>query len=311
MKFTKTAVAVAIAGIAVAPVAMADVTLSGQVAIKLDMSDADDVDPVPASPAIATIDPATGELTIVSEAVAATPEVRPGDPTLNGDDSTLNISASHTMNSGLTAYGNYRLDSALTGSTPAGDNVWVGIKGGFGDIRVGEVPDASEYGQVAGDILTDIGGENAGISYTGTFGPVALGLNWSPQNNSDKTAAGIKFSLGGFAIGIGGADIDGDTATSAGASFSFAGASVAVAFKDFDNDQETLGVKVGYGIAGVSLALTYEVFTGDVNEDDAKFRIDAGYGLGGGMDASFRLNSTEPDQGEGVTDYRVMLTKSF
>lgn len=285
MKFKKTAMAVAIAGIAVAPMAQADVTLSGYIGVILGGSDSD----------VMNDDGTTA-----------------GDPLLSSDDSSLNVSASHTMNNGLTGYGNYRLDSGLTGSSPAGDNIWVGMKGGFGDIRIGEVPDALEYGQVAGDILADIGGENQGISYTGAFGPVTLGLNWSPQRNSDHTGVGVKFSLGGFAIGVGAGDTDGISKVSAGASFSYAGASIGVAMKDFDNDRSTIGAKVGYSISGVSLGLTFEAESGDVNDGDAKVRFDAGYGLGGGMDVSFRANIfSSDDAAKEVTDYRVLLSKSF
>lgn len=286
MKFRKTAMAVALASMAAAPLAQADVTLSGYIGVIIGGSDFED--------------PVTGD-------------DGPGDLTMSSDDSTINVAASHTMNSGLTAYGNYRLDSGLTGSTPAGDNVWVGIKGGFGDIRLGEVPDASEYGQVAGDALLDVGGENAGISYTGAFGPVTLGLNWSPQNNSDRTGAGIKFALGGFNIGIGAADLDGLTQTSAGASFSFAGASVAVALKDKDNGVESIGAKIGYGISGVSLGLTIEQGTGDANEDTTLVRFDAGYDLGGGMNISTRIQSTtdDADDANDLSTYRLMLAKSF
>ena len=284
MKFKKTALALAIAGIAVAPMAQADVTLSGYIGVILGGSDAEEL-----------------------------PDgTSPGDPTMSSDDSSLNVSASHTMNNGLTAYGNYRLDSGLTGSTPAGDNIWVGIKGGFGDIRMGEVPDAMEYGQVAGDILADVGGENAGISYTGSFGPVSLGVNWSPQNNSDAMGAGIKFSLGGFAIGVGGGTRGDVDRMSAGASFSAAGASIGVAYKSLDDDRQTAGIKVGYGISGVSLAVTVEAEVGDTNDGDSKIRFDAGYGLGGGMNISFRANSfTSDDASKEVTDYRVLLAKSF
>lgn len=289
MKFKKTALAVALAGMAATPFAQADVTLSGYIGVILGGSDAE------------TTDPVTGE---VDDSV--------GDITMSSDDSTINASATHTMNNGLTAYGNYRLDSGLTGSTPAGDNVWVGIKGGFGDIRLGEVPDAVEYGQVAGDILTDIGGENAGISYTGAFGPVTLGVNWSPQNNSDRTSAGIKFSLGGFNIGLGASDLDGQSLASAGASFSYAGASIALALKDFDGS-ESVGFKVGYGISGVSIGVTYEAIQDGADDGDNKIRLDLGYDLGGGMNISSRFNVfTDDSNGDNdVTDYRVLLAKSF
>jgi len=279
MKFTKTALAVAIVGVAAAPMAQADVTLSGSIGIGIQ-------------------DVNTG------------PELA-----MYADDSALNLGASHTMDSGLTAYGNYRLDSALTGSAPAADNVWVGIKGGFGDLRLGEVPDAAEYGQVAGDILKDAGGENTGISYTGAFGPVTLGLNFSPEENNDKVALGVKFALGGFAIGIGASDSDNaaNTDMSAGASFSFAGASIGVALKDLDDGTDgSIGVKVGYGIAGFNLGLTYEADTEGAGEDDTAIRLDASYGLGGGMTAKFRYQVKSFDAGGDDEDLvRLFLEKSF
>ena len=59
----------------------------------------------------------------------------------------------------------------LVGDAATGDNIHVGIRGDFGDVRIGEVPDATGFGQVAGDvggaqISSDIDGEDFGISYT-------------------------------------------------------------------------------------------------------------------------------------------------
>ncbi len=280
MNMKKSALALAIAGIAAAPMAQADVTMSGYIGIILGSSDADGA-----------------QLSMAS------------------DDSTLNVSASHEMNSGLTGYGNYRTDFGLSnGGGGDADNIHIGIKGGFGDLRIGEVPDASEYGQVAGDILADIGGEERGISYTGSFGAATVGVNFSPEGDNDKIGAGIKFSVGGFALGVGGASAGDDTRMSAGASFGFGGASIGLAYKDFDNERQTIGGKVGYSVGGVSLGLTYEAEAGDVNDGDSKLRFDAGYGLGGGVGISTRINVFTGGDNSGnadKTDYRVMITKSF
>ena len=292
MKFKKTALAVALAGMAATPFVQADVTLSGYIGIILGGSD---------------------EEIILDD---GTVDDSPGDLVFSSDDSTINASAIHTMKFGLTAYGNYRLDSGLTGSTPAGDNVWVGLRGGFGDVRVGEVPDALEFGQVANDIF-DIGGEDRGISYTGGFGlggfgNVTVGVNWSPQNDSDKTAGGVKFAVGGFSVGVGVADVDGADFATVGASFAIAGVSVAAAYKDVDVF-ETFGFQLGYGIAGINASLTYEVFEDGDDDGDANVRLDLGYDLGGGLDISTRINAfTDDDNGDNdVTSYRVLLAKSF
>jgi predicted porin len=295
MKMTKTAAALALAGIAAAPMAQAEVTLTGYVGIILGGSDADDV---PGTPAVLD---ATG-----AEITPAVPASSPGDLKFASDDSMLNVAATHEMNNGLTAYGNWRADFGLSNAGPgAGDNIHVGIKGDFGDIRIGEVPDALEYGQVAGDILADIGGEERGISYTGSFGSATVGVNWSPANDSDKIAAGVKFNAGGFGIGLGFADADDTTRLSAGASFSFAGASVGVAFKDFDGE-ETISAKAGWGAGDLSLALTYEA---QQQGDDSKIRFDAGYDLGGDMSISTRVNVLDSDTD--LTDYRILFAKSF
>ncbi len=295
MKFTKTALAVAFAGMAAAPMAQADVTLSGYLGFHIEGSDED------------------GDASNLG---------------FNGDDSTLNVNASHALNSGLTGYGNWRVDAGNVGSAAVADNVHVGMKGGFGDFRMGEVPDALEYGQKANDAKFDIGGENVGLSYTGSFGPATVGLNWSPegqtvslrgaQDGSDKIAAGIKFNVGGFGLGVGGASIGDDSAFSAGASFGFSGANIAVAMKSRDFDatdltRETISATLGYGIGNVSLKLTYEAETGDIDEDDNLIRLDAGYGLGGGMNVSTRITAvTDDDNSAGdFTRFRVLLSKDF
>jgi len=194
MKYTKSAAALALAGVAASPLALADghedsgvtVTLSGQVAIGILGSDADDTpgnsvnigDPIADETSATGFRPATSE--DVEEAAS------PGDLVVFGDDSTINVKAEGVLDNGLTGYGNYRTDLGLVGDTATGDNIHVGIKGGFGDLRIGEVPDATGYGQVAGDILgnvdsSDIDGENFGVSYTGNFGGVTFGANWSPE----------------------------------------------------------------------------------------------------------------------------------
>lgn len=295
MKLTKIAAAMVVASAAIAPAAQADVTLTGYIGIILGGSDADPVRDD------------TGAIT--SE---------PGELAFSSDDSMLNVAASHELNNGLTGYGNWRVDLGLANDgTASADNIHVGFKGDFGDIRIGEVPDASEYGQVAGDILADVGGEERGISYTGSFGSATVGLNWSPVGTlngdkagggSDRIAAGVKFNAGGFGVGLGFGNVGDATVMSVGATFSLAGASVGLAFKDLDNDKQTISAKAGWSAGDLSLGLTYEADQGDVG-DDSKIRFDAGYALGGDMSISTRVNVL--DSATDVTDYRVLFAKSF
>lgn len=294
MKFTKTALAVAFAGMAAAPLAQADVTLSGYVGVILGSSDADDA-----------------ELTLAS------------------DDSTINVHATHELNNGLTGYGTVRFDGGLTDDVPVSDGIKVGVKGGFGDFRMGDTFNPVKYGQ-QNDILTDIGDtspidgvgdlEEQAIGYEGSFGPATVGIVWSPAGNRDLIGAGIKFNFGGFSFGAGGGTADvgtgtGDSLTvgSVGAKYSFGGGSIGVGYKEHDTFQSIEAVG-SFGVGAASVKLSFETISSDFAEDgDSKIRLDVGYGLGGGMEVSTRINvfTDDSDSAGDETDYRVMLTKSF
>jgi len=315
MKFTKTAVALAVAGIVAAPMtASATTTLSGVVQIKINGSDA---------------------------------EGDAGDPAINSGDVQIGIATEHTLNNGLTGYGSVRsdLDSLSGGAGDSADNVYVGMKGGFGDLRFGEIGVAAEYGQLSNDIFDQTGAINAGIGYTGSFGPASIGLSYSPAQSDDVIGAGIKFNVGGFTVGLGAEDRDEKANMSAGVSFAYAGASIGAHFatketsvdavaavpadavnfvpavaavEGSETDTEIVGVKVGYGIGAVSLGLTFMTqsaettaagVTGDAVDDEV-VRLDIGYDLGGSMNLSTRINNFSGDSGDS-SDWRIQLSKSF
>ena len=293
MKYTKTAAALALAGVASAPVAQAEpvVTLSGYVGINLESDDSDETD---------------------------------NDFSFSGDDSSLNISAVDDLTSGLEGYINYRLDGALTDAAVVSDNVHVGIRGDFGDIRIGEVPDATEYGQVANDAFDDVGGEDAGISYTNNFGPVIFGVNWSPEGASDRVAAGVTFNAAGFGIGLGVGNTNDETLASIGATYALGAGSAAIAFKELGTHQ-SIGLNGSYSWGSLGLGLTWEQrLEDDQDLDDSLFRIDLSYGLGGGWivsgrwDSRFDGGTTDvfDDTGavttvDDINNYRVQFAKSF
>lgn len=312
MKFTKTAVAVAIAGLAAAPMmAAAETTLSGLIQINLQGSDAADIEAV-------VDDPATDE----DETTEAS---SPGDLEFAGGDVNFQLNAQQTLNSGLTGYGNFRVDAdSLSGGNLTSDSVHAGVKGGFGDIRVGEVNVIAEYGQVANDLHDQTGAINGGLHYEGSFGPASVGIVWSPERNEDVIGAGLKFGFGGFAIGLGAEERGGNMNASVGASFGFAGASIAAHYVTKENDGDAddgnvVAVQVGYGIAGVELKLTYSLAEDffDLTDDDpdfeTKIRLDAGYGLGGGTSISTRITANQDEVGNGddLLEYRLQLEKSF
>lgn len=306
MKFTKTAVAVAIAGIAAAPmIASADTTLSGVVEINMNGSDAD------------------GDA---------------GDLRVGTGDVLFGIVAEHELNSGLTGYGSLRVDldrlsnagtvvvdgDPLTeeddvriGSAGTADSVYVGIKGGFGDVRLGEIPLAVEYGQVANDIF-DVGSEiNGGLSYVGNFGPVGLIANFSPEPNSDAVGLGAKFGIGGFSVGVGAEDRAELQNIAGGVSFAFAGASIDAHYWNKeegagDGDLESISVRIGYGFGGVTAALTASTLEDDGATDKEAIRLDLGYALGGGTLLSTRVTSESDNVADAdLVSYRIQLAKSF
>ena len=305
MKFTKTAVALAIAGIAAAPmIASADTTLSGLVQIKVQGSDADD---------------------------DATTPTKEGDIQVAAGDVLFGIVTNHEMSSGLTGYGSLRadIDSLSNEGVADADSVYVGMKGGFGDIRFGEIPVAVEYGQVANDIF-DISGEiNGGLSYVGGFGPVGLIANYSPENNSEVFGLGAKVGLGGFNLGVGfqdgrigdqvaGADSETGASYSVGGSFAIAGVSLAAHYWEKEtsaNDSdESISVVAGYGIGGFSGKVTFATLEGSEagGADQEALRLDLQYDLGGGTEISTRITDLTDNAGNAdLADWRIQLTKFF
>jgi len=334
MKFTKTVVAVAVTGLFAVPMAAsAETTLSGLTQIKYQGTDADDDS---------------------------------GDLNMAAGDVRVAINTQQAIVGGLTGYGNLQLNlDDLTGqggttfatteidpqgdetpteitskSTVASDNVYVGVKGDFGDIRLGEIPVAVEYGQLANDIFDVADDIVDGISYTGTFGPVGLGVNYSLEDDSDVAGIGAKFSAAGVTFGVGyqvNNLSDNDSGSlAAGLSFAIAGFSIAGHYwvqegadgeftvnpaNNEEGDSQSLSVKVDYGIAGVNLGLTYSLLTTDITNlddeaDESAIRLDAGYDLGGGMDISTRITSKDNDPirdgiDSDLVEYRVQLTKNF
>ena len=318
MKHTKTAAALALAGIAATPLAQADttVTLSGQVAIGISGSDVDDIDAINIDDVIG-MDPITGVPIVATEddVVAAD---QPGDLLLFGDDAIISVRAATDIGAGLTAYSNYRTDVSLTGDPANGDNIHIGIRGDFGDFRIGEVPDATGFGQI-NDILSgsDIDGEDFGLSYTGEFSGFTFGVNWSPEGSSDRVGAGVKFDFAGFGVGVGigndNSDDEDRDEFSAKATYAIAGFDVGVSYKDLDDGFEVLGLEAGYGIGSWSFNVGFEGSLGDFNEDDTVVRFNAGYDIAPSLNLSGRVNVfTDDDDDDGdVVSYRLLLQKTF
>lgn len=316
MKLTKTLLSVAVAGVAAAPMmASATTTLSGAVQIELQGSDSEDPHTN-----------ANGE-----------DGFEDGEPRIAAGDVLLGVVASQTLNSGLTGYGSLRfdLDSISGAGTAESDNVYVGISGGFGDLRFGEVGNPGEFGQVAGD-LHDAGGDfNAGVGYVGSFGGATIGLSWSPATNDDAVAVGAKFQLGGFGVGVGAENRDEITNVTFGATFAIGGFSIGVAGSVLEDgfgspataaipatatedavaatastleDETHAHVQVGFSFAGASITGGFSQAT---EQESVQTDLTISYDLGGGMDISANTGSQTIGDGDTTTDWEIQLSKSF
>ena len=297
MKLTKTVLAVAIAGIAATPMmASATTTLSGVVELRFEGSDDET--------ATTNTNGETG--------------FEAGEAKIGTGDVLFGISTSQALNSGLTGYGSVRfdLDTFSGGGPGSADSVYVGVKGGFGDLRMGEVANPGEYGQIS-DAFFDMGTTiNEGIGYVGSFGGATIGASYSPSTNQDVFGVGAKFAWNGLSLGVGMQNLDEKSNISASAGFSFAGASIALGYEVVEDgagtdDENHIKAKVGYSISGVSLGLTFETAT---ESEDSGVRFDAGYDLGGGMRVSTRINAFTDGADSGAddkTDWRLMFSKTF
>lgn len=358
MKFAKTAIAVAVAGFAAAPMmASAETTLSGILEIKVQGDDVDNSE----------LDMAAGDVRV---AINSQNEIVGGltgyaNIQFNLDDLTgegglnqgINLAQADQQIVDAVGAEAFGLDPAAPGYDPlnpfgrdevnllapatvSSDNIYVGIKGGFGDLRLGDIPLAIEYGQIANDVH-DVGETVAdGFSYVGTFGPASVIGNYSlqgddaDQGDSNMAGIGAKFALAGVTFGLGyearnlAGDGDSYGTIAAGLSFAIAGFSIGAHYwvrenennivqednqLDFnlDEDLTNYAVQVGYGIAGVNLGVTYSFLDNVENVEGAEekiLRVDAGYALGGGLSVSTRINILDQS---GLTVGQDDSTSSF
>lgn len=297
MKFTKTAIAVAIAGLAATPMmAAADTTLSGLVEIRLSATDKD----------------------LVATADDPDDEVRIGT-----GDVLFGITSSHELNSGLTAYSSIRVDfnDLSTATDGNSDSIYAGIKGGFGDIRLGEISPAVEFGQKSTDIFDVADAINGGISYTGSFGPATIGVNFAPEQNEDMVGVGASFNVGGFGVGLGAETRNELSSAAAGVTFAFAGASIGAHFwtkeeaADADGDRVSFAVNAGYAAGNFSGGLTFTHQENDGTVDQDGVRLDLKYDLGGSTTINSRITAITDNNDSNSdienTNWRIQLSKAF
>jgi len=283
----------ALLGTAVATSAQADdhasVTFSGVVGAHLYLSDS--TVSVPAG----TVDEATGEPAAGAGEEAGT--------RLTSGDVRFNIAAENTSG-GLTSFANYRIDAdGISGSPITSDATKLGVKGSFGTITILDVGPAMEMAQIVDDIHDIAGGIPDGIRYDGAFGPVSVGLSFSPENNTDVVSAGVSFSTGGLTIAAG---ADDQEASMIGASYDFGAAAVAVQAGDRDGTGIVAGkVTTSFGDWGLNLTHSSEEDLNSVT------RVTLSTSVTDNLGFAVRAQSTSPEVGDSFSFVRTSLTYTF
>jgi hypothetical protein len=225
----------------------------------------------------------------------------------------LNANGSVETNGGSTVYGNLSLTSSnaeMSGQSGANFFVTgtvVGIKGGFGDIFLGNGGSGVHMAQLAGD-RHDVSQGNRtrnAVGYQNSFGDVSFRVTSDMSKSNGTTAgvtsAGVQFKVAGITVGAGMEDAD----TTVGASMGFGAMSVAVHSTTWDVvSDSSVAVKLGYSAGDVSASFQTEDLAGNV-----KSQLDASYALGGG--ATVKLRSRMDDAGAAGEYTRVMLGLSF
>lgn len=185
---------------------------------------------------------AQAEFTVGGDVTIAYSQDADGETSLGGRGSEVIFNASEEVN-GLTWFGTFSVnvagatvdsvanvegDSGIVGGqgatvTSAGqlrsDDMYVGVKGGFGTIKVGDTDngcDATDTGWVAPDefLSHSSGGCEAGdqnnITYVGTSGDIKYAVSYSPDVDNgaanadeDTFAVGVKGPIGPVTVSVG------------------------------------------------------------------------------------------------------------
>ena len=201
-----------------------------------------------------------------------------GASTFDGSGTEVIFNASEKVG-GITYFGTATANLNGTGSGVEADDVHVGMKGGFGTVKIGDTDngcDTVDTGWVADDVFIshDSGGckgdDTHNITYSNTRGPISYAASYSPEDSADNFAVGIKGKLGPVTASLGYEDGDGITNGSnvtMGASGSFGPVAVGVRANKLDGGDTDIGYTAQYA-AGAN---KYYMGIGDVSNQDSLF----------------------------------------
>ena len=128
----------------------------------------------------------------------------------------LNLDASATSKSGITYFGHAQLEGnglggGVVDKSVTTDDIYVGMKGGFGEARFGDTDNGCDATDVGGypDYIFDIGvagcsgSDQNNITYIGTAGAISYAASYSPENNVDNFSVGVKGKFGPASVSLG------------------------------------------------------------------------------------------------------------
>ena len=219
---------------------------------------------------------------------------------MQNHSSRIGFKGSNALDNGLTATHKFELGINLTeGGGLSSRDTWVGLKGGFGEVRFGRHTLPSDCIDDHADFMTNGGGvnpfegakelmgfvgrQNNVMAYVGAFGPLTVALAHiadGTRGTIDKANdIALAYKAGPFKASLGHVSPDKDDVDSlTGLGLSYSGANYGIGFKHDkkgDNKQNTLSGKYSFGKAYV--AAEY----GKVSDSKRKSQIiEIGYKLG-------------------------------
>ncbi|MCF6189998.1 MAG: porin [Cocleimonas sp.] len=223
-----------------------------------------------------------------------------GTKALGDYGSRIGLKGSNAINNGLSMTHKIELGvDPAANTTLENRSSYIGIKGGFGEVRIGSdwtpidnVGDISDVlqngniGDVDGDRLTS-------IKYLGKFGPVGVLASVVPKGNQANTKAqlGLTYTAGPIAAGVGfGSNVGDNTAM---ASLAYSGANYKVGFSHADDgsDDARNALMGSYSFGNAWVAAQY-----DKKGDDKNKHIDLGYKLGKGTKTFLQIKKSNDDK---------------
>ncbi len=289
------------------------------------------------------------KLLIASTALVATAGMAAADVTLSGyaemgikdngtdtvfhHDLDVKFALSGETDGGLTFGATIDLDevSGGIGSESGPHSVW--IKGGFGNLTMGDTDGAFDWGlteAIIGSGIADdhehagyngnggLDGSNDGqvLRYDNTFGDfgVAVSYEMADAAGSDVVGLGLRYTadLGGASIALGLGYQENDTTDGVGisAKTSVSGFDIIVNYSD-SNSIDHVGLAVGYTMGDLLLAANWGEFDLGGGVTSSGFGLVANYDLGGGAKVLAAYGDSDDIFGLSLDTFSLGLALSF